>query len=183
MHMCMVKVVNINAAVDREGALIPDKCFPWKKVVRQKLAKKRPSEAVPEYVKIKHFLCGPEFANLRIDDADTGLEVVQETGPPRGPCAWKPAPEGTLETVVEHAFCDLENRYELGSIEGLGWTKWMDAEKLRIEQDGETFVDTHKEAFAKAVADTEEMIAGFSLPRIISDIEDKTDSPSDEEGE
>ena len=170
--------VTINPVLDRDGGLIDPESLPWKRVVHKKLAKQTPSEAVPEYVKMKHFLCGPEFSNLRIENEETGLEVVQETKDRRGPCDWKPAPEGTLEAVVENAFCELENHYELASVHGLGWKEWTDSEKLWMQdEEGDTVIDTNKEAFAKAVADTEEMIAGFSLPLHSTHIEDKTDEP------
>ena len=101
--------------------------------------------------------------------------MVQETKDRHGPCDWKPAPKGTLETVVENAFCELENDYELASVKELGWKEWTDSEKLWVQdEEGDTVIDTNKEAFAKAVADTEEMIAGFSLPLHSTHIEDKT---------
>ena len=82
--------------------------------------------------------------------------MVQETKDRHGPCDWKPAPKGTLETVVENAFCELENDYELASVKELGWKEWTDSEKLWVQdEEGDTVIDTNKEAFAKAVADTE----------------------------
>ena len=162
--------INVVPLLDSNGDFLDDETIPERSVVRERLKRKRASEAVPTYLQLKHFKTGPEFGNMRIRGAPKKLEVIQRGAD--GTCTWVGAPKGTLTNLVSYAFDDLDNHYDVASIPELKWQEWKDEGKLDEEDIREL------PAFKQTLRDVRDMIdkshSSSHLPR---------ESKPEEEGE
>ena len=120
--------INVVPLLNPDGDFLSDETIPERSLVRERLKRKRAPEAVPTYLRLKHFNTGPEFGNIRISGAPKKLEVVQRGVD--GTCAWVGAPKGTLRNLVSFAFEHLDEHYDAASIPDLEWQRWKDEEKL-----------------------------------------------------
>ena len=151
--------------------LLEQPTLPERTMVRKRIGKLTAPEAVPGYLKIKHFLTGPEFSNIRIKDSTTGLEVVEQGRD--GKCRWVPMPTApTLTTIVARAFCEFEDQYDPYTIAGLDWQNWLESEGIYIPNPSDEDVidfDEDTDAFQKMVTSAKEVFhkgyVALNLPR------------------
>jgi hypothetical protein len=147
--------VSINIRPFKDNFVVfSDSDMPARAVVKELMATVMPPQVVPLYIDLKHFRSGPEFANVRIKDSATGLEVVEEGN--YGGAGWVSVPtEWTLNCMVKNAFYQVD-RYHIdeASFQGQQWKAWVESEELL---DGDS-INTGQCAFKKMVQDTEKML-------------------------